>query len=124
MDQMLFGYFPKNQNGSPEPFLAGKAGFPSRCLSGLLLLICTVWTTLFSDAQMTRIVWSTFLLLYLQNLQISQLGLSMTILLCLVHVYTCHSPPSFFIFHCTRLQITEQCITKQLSQQLLYRWLI
>ena len=43
-----------------------KAGFLSRCLSGPLLLICTVWTTLLLDAQTTRIVWSTILSHYPQ----------------------------------------------------------
>ena len=71
--------------------LGRKAGFPSRCPSGPLLLICTVWMTLLLDAQTTRIIRSIFPSHYLQNFQISQFCLSTTILLCLVHVYTCYT---------------------------------
>ena len=54
---------------------------------GPLMLICTVQTTLITDTQMTRIIWLTFIPLYSQYSQISQLCLSIIILLCLIHIW-------------------------------------
>ena len=93
----------KNQDGGWEPVLGGKTGFLSNCLSRLTLLICTAQMTLFSDALMTGLIQPTFPPHYPQKFQISELCLSTTVLLCLVHLYTCYTLAYNIIYHFTSL---------------------
>ena len=117
----------KNSRWWPGTSFGTKVGFLSRHLSEPLLLIYTVWMTLVSDAQMTKLIWPTFLLHYAQNFQIPQLCFSTMTLLCLVHVYTCYNDVIYnftsltsFLLHFPLYQVTTYHKTIITGA---YRWL-